>query len=264
MHDSTMDDATLVAAHRLVASAQRITVLAGAGISTDSGIADFRGPDGVWTRDPEAEKLSNISYYVADPEIRRRAWAGRVRWFGRRLEPNPGHRALVELEHQGRLHTLVTQNVDGLHGVAGNSAERVVEVHGTVRDVVCLDCGERTPAAPTLDRVRAGEDDPDCLTCGGMLKSATVSFGQHLDPNDLERAMDAAIECDLLLAVGSSLSVYPIADMVSQARLAGAAVVIVNAGPTAQDSSAHVVVRGPLSEVLPVVVSLPGPGLGNT
>lgn len=257
-------DDTLAAAHRLVASAERITVLAGAGVSTDSGIADFRGPDGVWTRDPEAEKLSDISYYVSDPEIRRRAWAGRVRWFGRQLQPNPGHLALAELEHQGRLVSLVTQNVDGLHVAAGNSPERVVEVHGTIREVVCLDCGERSPSGPTLDRVRAGEDDPGCLACGGILKSATVSFGQNLDPYDLSRAFASAGECDLLLAVGTSLRVYPIADMVDHARWAEAAVVIVNAEPTPLDDVADAVVRGSLSDVLPVLVSPEGPGLGNT
>lgn len=254
-----MSDEATEAAHRLLAAAERITVLAGAGISTDSGIADFRGPNGVWTRDPEAEKLSNIGYYVSDPDIRRRAWAGRVRWFGRELEPNPGHHALVELERQGRLVALVTQNVDGLHLVAGNSRELVVEVHGTIREVVCLDCGERSPAGPTLDRVRAGEGDPDCLGCGGVLKSATVSFGQHLDPDDLERAMRAAVDCDVLLAVGSSLSVYPIADMVWQAKAAGGRVVIVNAEPTDADEVADAVVRGSLSDLLPTLVSRPGP-----
>lgn len=248
------DGIALAAAHRLVAAAERVTVLAGAGISTESGIADFRGPNGIWTRDPDAEKLSDISCYVADAGVRARAWAGRLRWFGRQLAPNAGHHALVELERQGRLHSLVTQNVDGLHHLAGNSPERVVEIHGTIREVVCLDCGRRGPAEPTLDRVRAGEQDPDCHACGGILKSATVSFGQHLDPADLARSFDAALSCDLLLTVGTSLTVYPIADMVARACSAGAPVVIVNAEPTPYDALAAAVVRGALGDVLPSLV----------
>ncbi|HVN50826.1 MAG TPA: Sir2 family NAD-dependent protein deacetylase [Acidimicrobiales bacterium] len=241
------------AAAELVSQARRVTVLTGAGISTDSGIPDFRGPNGLWTKDPRAERTSNIEYYVADPEVRRLAWQGRLRWVEQPRQPNPGHRALVALERRGTLHTLVTQNIDGLHQAAGLDPAKVVEIHGTMREVVCLDCGQRTPAEPTLERVRAGEPDPACLDCGGMLKSATISFGQSLVPEDLDRAFAAAASCDLLLAVGSTLSVYPVAAMVPTARQNGARLVIVNAEPTEMDDLADVVVRGSISEVLPPI-----------
>ena len=186
-------------------------MLTGAGISTDSGIRDFRGPNGVWTKDPKAERTSNIEYYVADPEVRRLAWQGRINRMGTPRQPNDGHRALVALDERGVLDLLVTQNIDGLHQAAGLDPARVVEIHGTIHEVVCLECGARSPVEPTLDRVRAGEDDPACLDCGGMLKSATISFGQSLVEADLDRAFEAAAGCDLLLAVGSTLSVYPVA-----------------------------------------------------
>lgn len=248
------DPAAVAAARALVARATAVTVLTGAGISTDSGIPDFRGPSGLWTRDPEAQRTADIAHYRRDPEVRARAWRGRVAWMDRHPEPNAGHRALVALERAGKLHTLVTQNVDGLHQEAGSDPARVVEIHGTMWEVVCLDCGDRRPAGPVLDRVRAGEADPSCVFCGGMLKSATISFGQALVPEDLARAEAAAEACDLLLAVGSTLSVYPAAGMVPLARRAGAAVVIVNAEPTEMDALADVVVRGSISEVLPRIV----------
>jgi NAD-dependent deacetylase len=246
---SEVDDAAA-----LLAAAGRVTVLTGAGISTDSGIPDFRGPNGLWTKDPKAERTSNIEYYVTDPEVRRLAWQGRLRWVEQPREPNPGHRAVVALDRRGALHALVTQNIDGLHQAAGLDPAKVVEIHGTMREVICLDCGSRSPADPTLERVRAGEDDPPCLDCGGMLKSATISFGQSLVPEDLDRAFAAAASCDLLLAVGSTLSVYPVAAMVPTARQSGARVVILNAEPTDMDDLADVVVRGSISELLPAIV----------
>jgi len=248
------DPAAVSAARALVERAGAVTVLTGAGISTDSGIPDFRGPSGLWTRNPKAERTSHIDHYRRDPEVRALAWQGRVAWMDRRPRPNRGHRALVALERAGKLHTLVTQNVDGLHQEAGSDPARVVEIHGTMREVVCLDCGDRGPAGPVLDRVRAGDPDPACPVCGGMLKSATISFGQSLVPEDLARAEAAALACDLLLAVGSTLSVFPAAGMVPLARQAGAAVVIVNAEPTEMDDLADVVVRGSISEVLPRIV----------
>lgn len=242
----------------LLAGAERISVLAGAGISTDSGIPDFRGPNGVWTRDPEAEKTSDIGYYVSDPEIRRRAWQGRIAWFEAEPRPNPGHEALAELERRGRLRTLITQNIDGLHVAAGNDPARVIEVHGTLREVICLGCDERRPMAYAIQRVKAGEDDPPCESCGGMLKSATVSFGQSLDPDDLASAFAAAADCDLFLAVGTSLTVYPIAETVRVAAEAGVPVVICNAEPTPYDHFADVVLEDPLSDLLPRLVSTLG------
>jgi NAD-dependent deacetylase len=233
-----------------LAAAHRVVVLTGAGISTDSGLPDFRGPQGVWTKDPAAEKASHIDHYVSDPEVRRRAWRTRAASAARVLEPNPGHRALVDLERSGRLACLITQNVDGLHQAAGTDPALVVEVHGTMRGAACLSCGDRMPMADALSRVEAGEEDPACRLCGGILKSATVSFGQSLVTEDLVRADAAARSCDLLLAVGSTLSVYPIAEVVPLAVAHGADLVIVNGEPTAMDDLADVVVRGSISEVL--------------
>jgi NAD-dependent deacetylase len=234
--------------------AERVVVLTGAGISTDSGIPDFRGPQGVWTRDPAAERRANLQTYMSDPEARREAWRYRLDHPARTAEPNDGHRALVTLERRGKLDTLITQNIDGLHLAAGSDPERVVEVHGNVREVVCMSCGERAPMSRALDRVRGGEDDPPCRSCGGILKSATISFGQSLVPEDLVRADAAARRCDLLLAVGSTLSVYPIADVVPLAASSGARVVIVNGEPTAMDHLADAVIRGPIGRILPRLV----------
>ena len=244
-------------ARALMVVAERVVVLTGAGISTDSGIPDFRGPNGVWTKDPAAEKASTLSHYVRDPEVRRAAWRTRLGSPAWSAEPNAGHRALVELERQGRLHTLVTQNIDELHQRAGSDPALVVEVHGTMRRVACLSCGESAPMERALDRVRAGEDDPPCRSCGGILKSATISFGQSLVAEDIERAFAAAEACDVLLAVGSSLTVQPVARLVPTAAQAGAAVVILNAEPTPYDGLADVVVPGSISDVLPRLVARP-------
>jgi NAD-dependent deacetylase len=250
-------------ARTLVSASRRIVVLTGAGISTDSGIPDFRGPQGVWTKNPEAEKLSTLQTYVADPEVRRRAWLARMEAPNWTAEPNPGHGALVTLDRRGVLDTLVTQNIDGLHQAAGNDPDKVVEIHGTMRFVACLSCGARTSMLEVIDRVRAGDPDPACTetiggaVCAGILKSATISFGQNLVAEDLIRSEEAARRCDLLLAVGSTLSVYPAAGLVPTAHRAGAGVVIVNGQPTEYDGIADVVVRGPISEVLPVIVSGP-------
>ncbi|MGY1693910.1 SIR2 family NAD-dependent protein deacylase [Geodermatophilus sp. SYSU D00814] len=231
--------------------ARRITVLTGAGISTDSGIPDYRGPNGVWTRDPDAEKLVTLSYYVTDPEIRRKAWRMRAGMRAGDVAPNAGHRALADLERQGRLRALLTQNVDGLHQAAGSSPRAVLELHGTVHAVECLSCGDRTSMDSALARLDAGEEDPACLVCGGILKSATVSFGQALDGRVLDAAAEAAGDCDVLLAVGTSLVVYPVAGLVEVAAAHGARVVIVNAEPTPYDGLADLVVREPISTALP-------------
>jgi len=234
--------------------ARAVVVLTGAGISTDSGIPDFRGPNGVWTKDPKAERTSNIEHYVADAEVRRLAWQQRLRHPAWTAEPNSGHLALVALERRGRLHTLITQNVDGLHQRAGNDPARVVEVHGTVWEVACLTCAARGPMEDALARVRAGEDDPPCRECGGLLKSATVSFGQNLDPDDLDRSFAAADACDLMLCVGSTLSVYPVAYVPFRAQQSGARVVVVNAEPTAFDVDADAVLQGRIDDILPALV----------
>lgn len=247
-------DNHLGAVSEWVKESRRIVALTGAGISTESGIPDFRGPNGLWTRNPKAEKLSDIRYYMADPEVRRLAWQQRVAHPAWQAKPNPGHMALVSLERRGRLNAIVTQNIDGLHQAAGNSPNKVVEVHGTIHEVVCMTCEWRGPMQATLDRVRAGEEDPACRSCGGILKSATISFGQALVPKVIDRAMRAAGEADLLLAIGTSLNVYPVANLVPLAKSTGIRVVIVNAEPTGMDDLADAVLRGSIGDVLPVLV----------
>lgn len=248
-----MSDVERVAAW--IADAGHVTVLTGAGISTDSGIPDYRGPNGVWTKDPAAERKATIQAWRTDPELRRDAWQFRVANRDRRLEPNDGHRALVELERLGRLDLLVTQNVDGLHLEAGHDPDRVIEVHGTIREVQCLSCGDRQPTEVVLDRVEAGDLDPHCLDCGGLLKSGTVSFGQALDPTHMQQAEDAVRATDVFLALGTTLAVYPVALLPQFAAASGARVVIVNAEPTVQDSLADVFLLGGLGSVLPSLVT---------
>ncbi|MBV9951888.1 MAG: Sir2 family NAD-dependent protein deacetylase [Acidimicrobiia bacterium] len=238
-----------------VDEARAVVVLTGAGISTDSGIADFRGPNGVWTKDPKAERMAHISVYMDDPDVRKRSWRNRVEHPAWQAQPNRGHAAIVELERRGKLHTLITQNVDGLHQAAGSDPDLVVEMHGTVHEVMCMACDERAPMERALARVRAGEEDPPCRSCGGILKSATVSFGQNLDPNDIERAERAALECDLMLCVGSTLTVYPVAEVPYVASASGAKVVVINAEPTAFDERADAVLRGQIGDLLPKVVN---------
>ena len=239
-------------------AARQICVLTGAGISTDSGIPDYRGPDGVWTRDPDAEKLVTLSYYVHDPEIRGKAWRMRRDLHHGDIRPNAGHAALVHLERQGRLRALITQNVDGLHQAAGSSPDLVIEVHGTVHEVECLSCRDRTTMREALDRVDAGEPDPACHGCGGILKSATISFGQLLDPDVIDAAARAAADCDVFLAVGTSLQVHPAAGLTDLAAANGARVVVVNAEPTPYDHLADLVVREPIGTALPGLVAPAG------
>jgi NAD-dependent deacetylase len=238
---------------RWIDEGTRVVALTGAGISTDSGIPDFRGPQGVWTKNPNAERLSNIHHYMSDPEVRVLSWKSRLEHPAWIAVPNAGHRALAELERRGRLHALITQNIDGLHQQAGSSPEKVVEVHGTMREATCMRCGWRGPMQDVLDRVRAGEEDPPCDRCGGILKSATISFGQSLVPRVIDRAMQAAGAADVFLAIGTSLQVYPVAGAVPLAKSAGARIVIVNAEETPFDRIADAVFRRPIADILPVL-----------
>jgi NAD-dependent deacetylase len=187
---------------------------------------------------------------MSDPEIRKLSWQSRLDHPAWQAEPNGGHLALVVLERRGKLHAVITQNIDGLHQRAGHSPHNVIEVHGTLHEVVCMQCAWRGPMQAVLDRVRAGEDDPPCERCGGILKSATISFGQPLVPDVISRAMRVAEEADLLLAIGTSLQVYPVAGAVPIAKAAGAVVVIVNAEPTPFDDVADAVLRTPIGETL--------------
>jgi NAD-dependent deacetylase len=237
-----------------VAAAERIVVLTGAGISTDSGIPDFRGPKGLWTRNPAAEKAAHIEHYLSDPEVRRAAWLNRLDTPVWRAEPNRGHELVYRLERRRQLHALVTQNIDGLHQAAGHDPEHVIEVHGTVRWTRCWDCQDRRPMRDALDRVRAGEPDPPCLVCGGILKSDTISFGQSLIPEVIDRALQVSSECDLMLAIGSTLSVYPAANCVPTAKRSGATVVIVNGQNTEMDHHADHLLIGQIGDVLPRLI----------
>ena len=237
----------------LVSKAQRIAVLTGAGISTASGIPDFRGPQGLWTKNPAAQAMFDIDEYVASSEVRAEAWKFRRMAAAWDAEPNAGHRALVDLERQGRLTGLITQNVDGLHQKAGSTL--VHELHGTVWYVDCLTCARRIPMADVLPRLEAGDPDPSCEVCGGILKSATISFGQSLDQSVLDAAATATRTADLFLAIGTSLQVYPAAGFCDLALRAGIPLIILNAEPTPYDEEATELITTPIEQALPALVS---------
>jgi NAD-dependent deacetylase len=238
-----------------VRDAGAVGVLTGAGISTDSGIPDFRGPQGVWTKNPEAEKMATIQFYMGDPEVRRRSWRNRIESPVWQASPNDGHRALVDIERRGNLAGIITQNVDGLHQAAGSDPALVVEVHGNMQATRCTRCRDRRPIEETLDRVRAGEDDPPCLLCGGILKSATISFGENLDPEVIDRAQGIAESVSVFLVAGSSLSVYPAAGLAPTASRHGARLVIINLEPTPYDDLADALLPGNTSEVLQAIAA---------
>ncbi|MEU9996768.1 Sir2 family NAD-dependent protein deacetylase [Streptomyces sp. NPDC050848] len=231
-----------------------VAILSGAGISTDSGIPDYRGPDGVWTRDPAAEKLATYEHYMADADVRRRAWRMRLDGPVLRAEPNAAHRAVAGFERTGNPVRVITQNVDGLHQLAGLPERKVLELHGSARTVVCTGCHARSSMEAALDRVRAGEDDPKCRACGGILKSATVMFGQRLDPMVLSNAMSIAKAAEVFIAVGTSLQVQPAASLAGIAAEHGARLIIVNAQPTPYDELADEIVREPIGTSLPALL----------
>jgi NAD-dependent deacetylase len=231
-------------------------VLTGAGISTDSGIPDFRGPNGVWTKDPAAEKASHIDYWMGDRDVRVAGWQRRA--HGSPLDgikPNPAHLAVAELQRAGSVSWVVTQNVDGLHQAGGSPEDTVIELHGTSKRTRCMRCGDERLMEETIERVRNGEDDPPCLVCGGILKSATISFGQQLDDNVIDLAARVCSQTPLLIVIGSTLGVYPAAGLVPLAVRNGATLVIVNNQETTYDDIADVVLREPIGEVVPAFVN---------
>ncbi|GGW72557.1 NAD-dependent protein deacetylase 2 [Streptomyces lucensis JCM 4490] len=228
-----------------------VAILSGAGISTDSGIPDYRGPNGLWRRDPEAEKLVTYEYYMSDPEIRRRSWLMRRDGGALRAVPNAAHRAVAELDRSGIPVRVLTQNVDGLHQLAGMPARKVLELHGSAHAVVCTKCRARGSMEDALARVEAGEDDPACRDCGGILKSATVMFGERLDPVVLGEAAAIAKACTVFVAVGSTLQVQPAAGLAGVAADHGARLIIVNAEPTPYDGLADEVIHEPIGTALP-------------
>ncbi|MFB1042158.1 SIR2 family NAD-dependent protein deacylase [Streptomyces chrestomyceticus] len=232
-----------------------VAILSGAGISTDSGIPDYRGPQGVWRQDPEAEKLVTYEYYMNDPEIRRRAWQLRRDSPALRARPNAAHEAIARLERSGTPVRVITQNVDGLHQLAGVPDRKVLELHGTGRFAVCTRCHARTPMSEAVARVDAGDPDPACLECGGILKSATVMFGERLDPEVLGTAMRVAEAADVFIAVGTSLQVQPAASLVGLAAEHGARLIIMNAEPTPYDELAAETIRTPIGTALPELLA---------
>ena len=250
----------LARAAGLLAGAGRIVMFTGAGVSTDSGIPDFRSPGGLWTRyDP---RQLGFRRYLSDPGTRRLAWRLRRELHHLAARPNPAHLACVRLAAAGRLAGVITQNVDGLHLDAGLPPELVCEVHGTGREVVCLGCGDRGPMAAAVARVEAGEEDPACLGCGGILKAATVSFGQNIPADVWARAEALTGACDAFVAVGSSLVVQPAAGLPRRASRLGTPLVIVNREPTPLDHLADAVLHGEAGTLLPALAdaALAGPG----
>ncbi|MDA0238244.1 MAG: Sir2 family NAD-dependent protein deacetylase [Proteobacteria bacterium] len=241
-------------AKAMVQSASAVVILTGAGVSTGSGVPDFRGPQGVWTKNPLAEKMSDIRYYMVDQDVRRLAWQSRLTHPALRAIPNDAHNSIAAFEKTGKLLTLITQNIDGLHQAAGNDMNKIIEIHGTIHRVVCMSCQKKTNMLDELERVKGGELDPSCLHCSGILKSDTISFGQSLDAIKIDAAFDFVKKSDLLLCVGTTLQVYPIASVVDVAKAAHVDVLIVNNQPTQYDNAADGFLRGPIEEVLPVLL----------
>ena len=253
--DSELAEQT--SAHALAAAlpwlrqARRFLVFTGAGISTESGIPDFRGPNGVWkTTDPSRYTIQN---YVRDRDVRVERWKARLEGRFSAAEPNAAHFAVTALQEAGLAPVVVTQNIDGLHQKAGT--QNVIELHGTSSEAVCLECGRRMPIEVALDRVREGDEDPHCELCGGLLKTATISFGQALIPEDMARATEEAHRCDVCLCVGSTLSVWPAASVPVEAIRDGARLVIVNEGPTDLDGMASLIIAGRAGTVMPELVA---------
>lgn len=253
--DMAVTDDEIANVARWMVDSSRIVVLTGAGISTDSGIPDFRGPNGVWTKNPLAEKTSTLSHYMNDPDVRKISWQNRLHSPNWTAEPNTGHRAVARLFDTGKVSSVVTQNIDGLHQKSGIPDDHVVEVHGTMHVCVCMTCGDKNPMQEVLKRVEAGEEDPSCLLCRGILKSDTISFGQSLVPEVIDRAFADAEASDMLIAVGTTLSVGPVNQVVPRAKATGSRVVIINAEPTVMDHYAHRVLVGQISDILPELVA---------
>ncbi len=249
---SRLDEEAVDEVAEWLVEAESLVVFTGAGVSTESGIPDFRGPQGIWKKiDPS---IFEFSRYVRDPEVRRLAWRMRLEHPGFQAEPNPSHHAIAELEAHTAFEALITQNIDGLHHAAGSDPAKILEIHGTMKEVKCLSCRSRWPTEVILERVADGEEDPSCEKCGGILKTATISFGEQLDPDVLARCQEAAVKSDVFLVAGSSLVVYPAAALPEIAADTGARLVIVNLEETPLDHKADAVLRGKTGDVLPRIV----------
>jgi len=246
-----MDD-DIAALAGLLRSAKRAVLFTGAGISTESGIPDFRSPGGIWTR------MQPIAFqdYLADPEARRESWRRRFAMeetWGT-VQPNDGHHAVADLVARGIASHVITQNIDALHQMSGVPSEKVIELHGNTRHAKCLDCGARAEIADIRAHFEAHGDAPDCARCGGLIKTATISFGQSMPEHEMARAQDATLACDLFLVLGSSLAVYPAAGFPLAARRGGARLVIVNREETPQDRVANLVINAEIGPVMTAAV----------
>lgn len=233
----------------LIVSSKKLVVFTGAGVSTESGIPDFRSPGGIWSKfNPD-----DFTYqkFLKDPEVRKRQWQmfSMFRMIDL-VQPNPAHYAIAELDKLGKLDCVITQNVDGLHQKAGVPEEKVIELHGTTKWVKCLGCGKRYPMSEIANRLEAGVEDPVCDDCGGILKRATISFGEPMPVKETSEAERRSRECDLMIVVGSSLVVYPAAYMPIYATESGAKLVIINVGTTSMDRFANVCINEKAGEVM--------------
>jgi len=251
-HETT--DEQIASLAGLLRSAHRVVVLTGAGISTESGIPDYRGPNGVWT----ISKPPTLGDFMENELTRRAYWERRLESYPDLLaaQPNPAHRALVDIERAGRLSAIVTQNIDGLHQRAGSTAERVVELHGSAHRIACTNCRTVFTGADIQQRLVSGDRYPMCTVCGGILRTMTVLFGESLPAGALEQSVEAARTADLLLVVGSSLVVNPAAQLPLIARRNGAQVAIVNRTETRLDHLAHLRIEGSAGLILPQAVAL--------
>lgn len=239
-------------ARKILASARRIVGFTGAGISTESGIPDFRSPGGIWS----TARMIDFSEFISSREARIESWRQKlVAWPAMRdAQPNKGHFAFAELEKREQLTAMITQNIDGLHQRAGNSREKVIEVHGTMTEAVCLSCDKRIPMDEAVERVSAGEEDLQCKDCDGMMKTATISFGQPMPIAEMRLAQQRCAECDVLIAAGSSLVVYPAASLPALAKDRGATLIIINRTPTPLDSRADLVINDEIGKALPDLI----------
>ncbi len=239
---------------RLIGEAKRIVAFTGAGISTESGIPDFRSPGGIWTKYRPIE----FQDFLASEEMRRESWRRKFATDEtmRKAEPNAGHRALARLVGEGKMLAVITQNIDGLHQASGIPDDKVIELHGNSTYAACLDCKRRHE----LDWVKQIFDDnetlPKCMACGGILKTATISFGQAMPEDAMDRAHDATAEADLMITIGSSLVVYPAAGFPVMAKRLGARYVIVNREPTDQDEIADLVINAEIGATLSKAVGV--------
>lgn len=240
---------------RWIAQAQRIIVFTGAGVSTESGIPDFRSAGGIWDRyDPEEFRYHR---FLTSQEARRAYWKMHSELYGllTRVEPNAAHVSCVELDRLGKLECVITQNVDNLHQRAGLEPGKVIEIHGNALEVACLTCDARHSRSEIQDWLEAGEEVPLCRQCGGLLKPRTVSFGQGMPVEEMKEAEARMKRCDLFIVIGSSLVVYPAAEMPAYAKARGARLVIINMTPTPYDERADLVIYGKAGEVMAEVIA---------